>query len=117
MAGFDQHAHCARCRDKKKGSDPCVKGNICPSCPRRLATPVERKARNEISALVDPSLVSVLGVVADGGNKNSEEVSSTPVVAKTKKNADDKITRSFCGQGQGKEMSFFTGQIYKGVDR
>ena len=49
MAGFDQHAHCARCRDKKKGSDPCVKGNICPSCnilteeqKLRLATPVEK---------------------------------------------------------------------------
>ena len=24
MAGFDTHAVCARCRDKKKGSDPCV---------------------------------------------------------------------------------------------
>ena len=29
MAGFDQHAHCARCRDKKKGTDPCIKGNVC----------------------------------------------------------------------------------------
>ena len=26
MAGFDQHERCARCRDKKLGSDPCVKG-------------------------------------------------------------------------------------------
>ena len=25
MAGYDQHVHCARCRDKKKGTDPCVK--------------------------------------------------------------------------------------------
>ena len=25
MAGFDLHAVCARCRDKKKGSDPCTK--------------------------------------------------------------------------------------------
>ena len=32
MAGFDQHAHCARCREKKKGTDPCIKGNVCPSC-------------------------------------------------------------------------------------
>ena len=32
MAGFDPHAHFARCRDKKKGTDPCIKGNVCPSC-------------------------------------------------------------------------------------
>ena len=25
MASFDGHAFCARCRDKKKGEDPCVK--------------------------------------------------------------------------------------------
>ena len=24
MAGFDPHSVCARCRDKKKGKDPCV---------------------------------------------------------------------------------------------
>ena len=24
MAGFDFHTVCARCRDKKKGQDPCV---------------------------------------------------------------------------------------------
>ena len=24
MAGFDPHSVCARCRDKKKGTDPCV---------------------------------------------------------------------------------------------
>ena len=24
MVGFDPHSVCARCRDKKKGSDPCV---------------------------------------------------------------------------------------------
>ena len=24
MAGFDPHTVCARCRDKKKGKDPCV---------------------------------------------------------------------------------------------
>ena len=25
MAGLDCHAYCARCRDKGKGDDPCVK--------------------------------------------------------------------------------------------
>ena len=76
MAGFDQHAHCTRCRDKKKGTDPCIKGNVCPSCnvlteeqKLRLATPVyqnkkekrDSKAALEDCTLVDPALVSVLG--------------------------------------------------------
>ena len=101
MAGFDKHAHCARCRDKKKGTDPCVKGNVCPSCnilteehKLRLATPVyqnkkdkrESKAAEECT-LVDPSLVSVIGVSTDG-DKSAEEASSTPLVAKAKKNAE-----------------------------
>ena len=100
MAGFDQHAHCARCRDKKKGSDPCVKGNICPSCnilteeqKLRLATPVyqnkkekkETKAAMEECTLVDPALVSVLGVSTDSGIKSSEEASSNMEVVKAKK--------------------------------
>ena len=101
MAGFDQHAHCARCRDKKKGSDPCVKGNICPSCnilteeqKLRLATPVyqnkkekkESKMASEDCTLVDPALVSVLGVSTDSGIKSSEEASNNTVVVKAKKN-------------------------------
>ena len=103
MAGFDQHAHCARCRDKKKGTDPCIKGNVCPSCnvlteeqKLRLATPVyqnkkekrDSKAALEDCTLVDPALVSVLGVSTEGGIKSSEEVSSNKVVVKTKKNAE-----------------------------
>ena len=32
MAGFDMHAHCARCRDKLKGTDPCVSKEDCPHC-------------------------------------------------------------------------------------
>ena len=46
----------------------------------------ESKTAEECT-LVDPSLVSVIGVSTDG-DKSSEEVSSTPVVAKTKKNAE-----------------------------
>ena len=54
MAGFDQHAHCARCRDNKKGTDPYVKGNVCPSCnilteeqKLRLATPVYQNKKEK----------------------------------------------------------------------
>ena len=32
MAGFDKHAHYTRCRDKSKGSDPCVNNQDCPYC-------------------------------------------------------------------------------------
>ena len=34
MAGFDLHGVCARCRDKKKGTDPCVEkpGADCHIC-------------------------------------------------------------------------------------
>ena len=32
MAGFDMHIRCARCRDKKKGDDPCVRGLACVVC-------------------------------------------------------------------------------------
>ena len=43
MAGFDPHTVCARCRDKKKGKDPCVEkeGASCHHCnaltPEQLA--------------------------------------------------------------------------------
>ena len=34
MAGYDTHTFCARCRDKKKGKDPCVEkeGADCLHC-------------------------------------------------------------------------------------
>ena len=32
MAAFDLHEKCARCRDKKMGEDPCVKGLECVIC-------------------------------------------------------------------------------------
>ena len=43
---------CAGCRDKKKGSDPCIKYNVCTHCDilteeqkLRLATPAYKKKR------------------------------------------------------------------------
>ena len=54
MANFDQHTFCARCRDKNKGTDPCVenKGQECKFClaltPEQLAqisTPSYKKKR------------------------------------------------------------------------
>ena len=63
MAGFDFHTVCARCRDKKKGQDPCVEkpGSDCLHCnyltPEQLAqlsTPSYKmkKERQELKSLL-----------------------------------------------------------------
>ena len=97
MVGFDSHAYCAHCRDKGKGTDPGVKNEDCQFCniliqeqKSCLATSSYQKKKrtcnqNPIqeqssSTLVDPALVSVLGVVKDRQDLNSEEASSTPGV-------------------------------------
>ena len=87
MAGFDQHSVCARCRDRKKGSDPCVETPpaACMHCDslsaeqkEQLSTPLyklkkeKRDGKSSTPAkdidtlsptLVDPALVLVVGVV------------------------------------------------------
>ena len=87
MAGFDQHSVCARCHDRKKGSDPCVETPpaACIHCDtlsseqkEQLFTPSyklekeKREAKSSTPAkdidtlsptLVDPALVLVVGVV------------------------------------------------------
>ena len=87
MAGFDLHSVCACCRDKKKGSDPCIgtPPTTCSHCDAltteqkaQLSTPSYKlkkekkeaksstpaKASDTLSpTLVDPALVSVVGVV------------------------------------------------------
>ena len=110
MAGFDPHSHCARCRDKKKGKDPCVEkpDSACKLCdslsPEQLAqlsTPSyklkkeKREARSTPSkepstedtlspSLVDPSLVTVVGVV-DGQSTSGSPALSAPPPEKKKK--------------------------------
>ena len=73
MAGFDLHKKCARCREKKVGDDPCVKGQDCEICDSfsdiqrgMLATPqyqirIDKKA----GVLVSPSKVTVVGPVGE----------------------------------------------------
>ena len=84
MAIFDGHAFCARCREKGKGEEPCVKDkdsvdcSLCnsftPEQRAQISTPSykikkeKREAkRADISQptdeLIDPSSVSVIGVV------------------------------------------------------
>ena len=101
MAGYDKHKVCARCRDKKKGEDNCVKDLPCISCDVlmeeqkvKLATPQYQKkkekreakaAEESSSTLVDPSTVSVIGLSKDNNSVSSEEMSTTPAGAKVKK--------------------------------
>ena len=97
MAGFDQHSVCARCHDRKKGSDPCVETSpaACMHCDslfaeqkEQLSTPSyklkkeKRDAKSSTPAkdidtlsptLVDPALVSVVGVV-DGQSYTDKSV-------------------------------------------
>ena len=108
MAGFDHHSVCARCRDKKKGSDPCTKtppapcvhcDALTPEQKDQLATPSYKLKKEKKEAkssmplkdsdtlsptLVDPALVSVVGVV-DGQSTPGASGLSGPVEKKAKK--------------------------------
>ena len=85
MASFDSHSFCARCREKGKGSDPCISNNDCTSCNSltedqclQLSTPSYRlktekrdlkktsdtpKQDSSSSSLIYPSSVMVVGAV------------------------------------------------------
>ena len=98
MASFDSHSFCARCREKGKGSDPCVNHNDCNSCSiltedqrLQLSTPSYRlkkekgdlkktpdtpKQDSSSSSLMDPSSVTVVGAVDHQGILQSPGSSS-----------------------------------------
>ena len=97
MAGFDSHNFCARCREKGKGSDPCISHNDCNACNSlteeqrtQLSTPsyrlkkekrdskktAETPKQDASSSLIDPSSVTVVGVVDDQGIVKSPGSSS-----------------------------------------
>ena len=119
MAGFDLHGVCARCRAKKKGKDPCVEkpGADCHICnsftPEQLAqlsTPTyknKKEKRDQKSStpaknpsdvalsptLVDPSLVTVMGVV-DGQSASGLSDLSEKSAENKKKKEDKKVSSS-----------------------
>ena len=98
IASFDSHSFCAHCREKGKGSDPCVAKKDCNSCnilseePRlKLSTPsygLKKEKRDfkkstdtpkqdsSSSSLIDPSSVTVVGVVDNQGILQSPGASS-----------------------------------------
>ena len=107
MASFDSHCFCARCREKGKGSDPCISHLDCNACNSlteeqriQLSTPSYRikKEKRELkkvsdtpkqdssSSLIDPSVVTVVGAVDDQGIVKSPGSSSE----KKKKPSSDK---------------------------
>ena len=123
MAGFDPHTVCARCRDKKKGTDPCVEkeGAICRHCnaltPEQLAqlsTPSYKLKKEKLDmksstpsknpvtddtlspTLVDPSLVMVMGVVGGQSPAGPSDLSDKPVEKRKKeeKKKEKKATTS-----------------------
>ena len=71
MAAFDLNDKCARCRDKKIGEDPCVKGLDCLICEGfsdsqrdTLSTPAYKIRKDRKSgALVSPKEVTVISAV------------------------------------------------------
>ena len=114
MAGFDFHSFCVRCRDKKKGSDPCVET---PPAPCRhcdtltadqkaqLFTPSyklkkeKRVAKTSTPAkdsdalrptLVDPALVLVVGVVDGQGTSGASGLSGPEEKKKKSEKKSDK---------------------------
>ena len=106
--GCGHHSVCARCRDKKKGSDPCIKtppapcvhcDALTPEQKDQLATPSYKLKKEKKEAksstplkesdtlsptLVDPALVSVVGVV-DGQSTSGASGLSGPMEKKAKK--------------------------------
>ena len=114
MANFDTHQYCARCREKGKGSDPCIKepqSDNCSICNafseeqrQQLATPSyrlkkeKREAKKLVTAppqeseeLVDPASVAVIGAVDKGSLKSPSP--APPPEKKTKKDLKKDIRK------------------------
>ena len=117
MDNFDTHSHCARCRDKGKGKEPCVLDpqmsncQICNSLTsdqcQQLATPLYKLKKEKREAkltdptpsqdsdqLVDPSSVSVIGVVDERGSVKSPAPVPPPDKKPKKDNKNSKKEKS-----------------------
>ena len=109
MANFDSHAFCARCREKGKGTDDCVKNpqtSDCKICNAfseeqrlQLATPsyrikkekreakkLEATPTKDSEALVDPASVSVIGPI-DKASSSKPTAEVPPPDKKIKKDS------------------------------
>ena len=126
MANFDQHTFCVHCRDKNKGTDPCVenKGQECKFCLAltreqlaQISTPSykikkeKREARKADNAtptktsdeFVDPASVSVIGVVGQQETPKAQASVSAPPEKKLKKSA--LVTKAKKSSGKASDSS------------
>ena len=117
MASFDGHLSCARCRDKGKGKDTCVENKDSTDCSHcsaltpeqkaQLATPsyklkkekreakkLEAEISKESESFVDPSSISVLGVVDNACVVQSPSVPPEKKIKKDKTLSKPKKTMS-----------------------
>ena len=117
MANFDTHSHCARCRDKGKGKEPCVSDPQTSDCQicnnltseqlQQLSTPsykIKKEKREaklsdstpsqDAEQLVDPSSVSVIGVVDGQGSVKSPAPVPPPDKKPKKDNKTSKKEKS-----------------------
>ena len=114
MADSDFHSFCECCRDKKKGSDPCVETPPAPcrhcdaltvdqkaqfSTPSYKLKKEKREAKTSAAAkdsaalsptLVDPALVSVVGVVDGQGTSGASGLSGPEEKNKKSEKKTDK---------------------------
>ena len=124
MASFDSHCFCARCREKGKGSDPCISHLDCNACNSlseeqciQLSTPSYRLKKEKrdskkvsdtpkqdsSSSLIDPSTVTVVGAVDDhgivkspgsGSDKKKKQNVDKPKAQTSKDSKADKPSKS-----------------------
>ena len=117
MANFDTHSHCARCRDKGKGKEPCVSDPQTSDCQicnnltseqlQQLSTPSYKLKKEKREAklsdwtpsqdsdqLVNPSSVSVIGVVDGQGSVKSPAPVPPPDKKPKKDNKNSKKEKS-----------------------
>ena len=118
MAIFDGHAFCARCREKGKGEEPCVSNKDTADCSLcnsftpeqriQISTPSYKIKKDKREAkrmdntqptdeLVDPSSVSVIGVVSGPSADKSpappdKKLKKEKPPAKTKKSSSSTLS-------------------------
>ena len=89
MAAFDLHEHCAHCRDKKIGQDPCLKDSPCSISDNfsdlqreTLSTPSYRIHKDrKAGLLLSPKEVTVISTVEELSSDTTPADNSTAQAA------------------------------------
>ena len=139
MASFDTHSHCARCREKGKGTDFCVENPQSSDCQicnaftneqrQQLATPLtyrlkkEKREAKKLEApppqdneeLVNPSNVSVIGGVDNQGSVKSPVSAPPPDKNPKKDTKKDTKKEKYPSSKASKPQNCRTGQQVVGA--